>query len=49
MKKALKYVNGKKPFPAQESIAIVGDDTIVLFFDEKAVQIAKHKIATMKQ
>ncbi len=49
MKKALDYVKDKKPFPSQEGVAIVGGDTIVLFFDEHAVPIAQKRLAQMKE
>ena len=41
MRKALRFVEGKVPFPAQGSVGIV-DDTIVLFFDARAVEAARH-------
>ncbi len=36
MAKALEYVHGKAPFPAKDSIGIIGD-TIILYFDRTAV------------
>lgn len=40
LEKAVKYVEDKKPFPHHSFIGIV-DDTIILYFDEKAIPFAR--------
>lgn len=44
LRKAVGYAEGKKSFPAPGSVGIV-DDIIVLVLDEKAVDIARTRLA----